>query len=74
MNTPQSAPHRRREAAPPAPPLAHSITGTCHQLGVGRTKVYELINRGDLETAKVDRRRLVTHRSIEALLERYRVA
>ncbi|MCC2663518.1 MAG: Helix-turn-helix domain [Geminicoccaceae bacterium] len=73
MNTPQS-PRRGSKATLSAPPLAHSITGACHQLGVGRTKVYELINRGDLETAKVDRRRLVTHRSIEALLERYRVA
>jgi excisionase family DNA binding protein len=66
--------HRPSKGAPSTPPLAHSITAACHQLGVGRTKVYELINRGDLETAKVDRRRLVTHRSLEALLERYRVA
>ena len=72
MNT-QSAPRHRGKAAPPAP-LAHSIASTCAQLGIGRTKVYELINRGDLETAKVNRRRLVTHRSIEALFERYRVA
>jgi hypothetical protein len=74
MDKLQSTRRYGREAAPSVPPLAHSIPSTCVQLGVGRTKVYELINRGDLETAKIDRRRLVTHRSIEALLERYRVA
>ena len=73
MSTPQSTPRQRGKAPPPAP-LAHSINGACDQLGIGRTKVYELINRGELETAKVGRRRLVTHRSLEALLERYRVA
>jgi excisionase family DNA binding protein len=73
MNTPQPTLRHRGKAAPPAP-LAHSINGTCDQLGIGRTKVYDLINRGDLETVRIGSRRLVTRRSLEVLLERYQVA
>jgi excisionase family DNA binding protein len=73
MDTSQSAPSRRGKAAPSAP-LAHSINGACDQLGIGRTKVYDLINSGELETVRIGSRRLVTHRSLEALLERYQVA
>jgi excisionase family DNA binding protein len=72
MDTPRAVTRQRGKAAPPAP-LAHSINGTCDQLGVGRTKIYDLISRGDLETVRIGSRRLVTHRSLEALLDRYRV-
>jgi len=36
--------------------------------GLGLTKTYDLINRGILETVWVDKRRLITYRSLEKLL------
>ena len=52
------------------PPILASIPETGHQLRVGRTKVYELIGRGELETVKIDKRRLVVRASIGRLIER----
>jgi hypothetical protein len=53
------------------------ITSTVAQFikrsGMGKTKVYELINRGDLETAKIDNTRLVLEESYRRLLNRSRV-
>ena len=49
-----------------------SITETRQRLGgIGRTKVYELIE-SDLETVKIGRRRLVVSSSIDRLVERLR--
>ena len=38
-------------------------------LGIGQTKTYDLITEGLLETATIGSRRLVTLRSIDALIE-----
>lgn len=38
-------------------------------LGIGQTKTYELITEGLLETITIGSRRLVTLRSIDALIE-----
>ncbi len=51
-------------------PLLASIPETGHQLRVGRTKIYELINSGELETVKIDKRHLVVQDSIKRLVER----
>lgn len=51
-------------------PIAVSVNGAAARLGIGRTKVYELINRGDLKTMKIDRRTLVSMASIHALVSR----
>ena len=51
-------------------PLALSINETAASLGLGRTKVYELINDGQLKTVKVGRRTLVVMASIAAIVER----
>jgi excisionase family DNA binding protein len=50
--------------------IALSITEVCRALSIGRTKAYELINDGELETFKIGRRTLVTVRSLEALFDR----
>lgn len=55
-------------------PLAMSILQACHFVGLGKTKMQELINRGDVATAKVDGRTLVLTDSVVALVERNRVA
>jgi excisionase family DNA binding protein len=41
-------------------------------LDIGKTKIYELIGAGELETIHIGRRTLVLRASIEALIERLR--
>ena len=48
-------------------PFCLSINDTAHALGIGRTKIYELINAGQLETVKIGRRTLVRIASIRAI-------
>lgn len=58
----------------PKPRLA-SIAETQRQLGdVGRTYVYNLIGRGELEVVKLGSRSFVLLESIDAYIERLRVA
>jgi excisionase family DNA binding protein len=52
--------------------LLADIEGTCGELHVGRTKVFELIANGELESIVIGRRRLVPRASIEAYIERLR--
>ena len=45
-----------------------SVAEACRALGIGNTKMYELINAGDLDTIRVGRRRLVTTASINRFI------
>jgi excisionase family DNA binding protein len=47
--------------------LCVSIKEAAHSLGIGRTKIYELIADGRLETVKIGRRTTVRTASIRAL-------
>jgi excisionase family DNA binding protein len=47
--------------------IAVSINEARTALGVGRTKVYELIAEGKLKTFRIGRRRLITLESIRTL-------
>lgn len=70
----------RRPLTPPAQnssdtaaiPFAHRLTCTIHEAcqatGLGRTKLYELIGAGYLDTTAVGRRRLARASSLQALL------
>jgi excisionase family DNA binding protein len=49
--------------------IAHSIDEASKALSLGRTKLYELIGEGRLETVKVGRRTLIKTASIRALVE-----
>jgi excisionase family DNA binding protein len=40
-------------------------------LGIGRTKLYELIADGEVDVVKLGRVTLITKRSIDALIERH---
>ena len=51
-------------------PALISIKEAAVELGVGRTKTYELIGNGELETVKIDKRHLVVHASIGRLIKR----
>ena len=48
-------------------PLLESIPKTARRLDIGRTKTYELIKTGLLESVKIGKRRLVVVASTERL-------
>ncbi len=52
--------------------ILHPITEAASLLGLGRTKVYELVAAGELESVKVGTRRLVPHQALEAFVDRLR--
>lgn len=52
------------------PKLAFTILEACHAIGIGRSKLYELIAQGRLETRKIGSRTLIPADSLRALLER----
>jgi hypothetical protein len=51
-------------------PLLDSIRETGRLLNVGRTKVYDLIGTGELETVHIDKRHLVVRESTKRLVKR----
>ncbi len=48
--------------------LAIPVKDAARTLGIGRTKLYELIGAGQLQTMQIGRRRLVKTDSIRALV------
>ena len=50
-------------------PITVTVEGARKALGLGTTKIYELIGQGSLRTIKVGRRTLITTESIRALAE-----
>lgn len=50
-------------------PFTTSVSETAKALGLGRTKIYELIAEGRLETVRIGRRRLIKVESIRLLLD-----
>jgi excisionase family DNA binding protein len=63
----------RNSADAPTIPFAQRLTCTiaeaCEATGLGRTKFYELIGEGRLDTTTIGRRRLVLVRSLRTRLE-----
>lgn len=43
-----------------------SVVEAARRLGIGRTKIYELIESGRLPSVKIGKRRLISHEMIEA--------
>ena len=54
----------------PAPLLSVRVGEASRMIGIGRTKLYELIKAGDVETVKIGRATLVTMRSLRRFVER----
>lgn len=50
-------------------PVTVTVEGAKQALGLGRTKIYELIGDQKLQTVKVGRRTLVKTESIRALVD-----
>lgn len=65
MATQQDVPHQ---------PLAYTVSEAADQLRISRSSIYRLIDRNELATAKIGKRRLILHDDVVALLERSRVA
>ena len=57
-------------ANPFAQRLTCTVAEACEATGLGRTKLYELIGEGCLDTTTIGRRRLVLMRSLWLLLEK----
>jgi excisionase family DNA binding protein len=53
-----------------APKLAFTIAEACHAIGVGRSKLYELIGQGRIETRKIGSRTIIPAESLCALISR----
>lgn len=51
-------------------PLTLTVRDTAKALGLGRSKIYQLISQGRLEAVKVDRRTLIKTTSIHALVNK----
>ena len=51
------------------PKLAYSIVEAAHAISVGRSKIYELINSGAIETRRIGKRVVIPVGSLLQLLE-----
>jgi len=54
--------------SPAVEPLGYRPADACVMLGIGQTKMKELIREGRVESVKIGRSRIVTARSIKELL------
>jgi excisionase family DNA binding protein len=50
------------------PKLAFTIAEACHAIGIGRSKLYELIGERRLETRKIGSRTVIPAQSLHALI------
>jgi excisionase family DNA binding protein len=51
--------------------IALTIAEAAEAIGIGRTKLYELINAGELKRIKLGSRALIRLSDLEAMLERH---
>nr|WP_249671630.1 helix-turn-helix domain-containing protein [Pseudomonas sp. PIA16] len=54
----------------PQPPISVGVDEAARLIGVARSMFYEMIARGDIQTFKVGRRRLVRVKALEAYVRR----
>lgn len=61
-------------APPPLDPICVRVNDAARMIGVGRTKLYELIAAGEVETVKLGKSTRVTTASLHDLIRRQRGA
>jgi len=59
--------HLAPNSAATQKPLAVSIPVAINITGIGRTKFYQLVNNGTIESVRIGRRRLINYASLERL-------
>lgn len=57
-----------------AEPICVRVNDAARMIGIGRTKLYELIATGELETVKIGKATRITIASLHALVERQLVS
>lgn len=57
-----------------AEPICVRVNDAARMIGIGRTKLYELIATGELETVKIGKATRITTASLHALVERQLVS
>ena len=55
-------------------PILLSIPDACRSLGIGRSKLYELIGDGELSVRKLGRKSLILREDVASLAERLPVS
>ena len=53
---------------PHSEPLTYSVADACRVTSLGRTRIYQLISEGRLETRKVGKRTLIPSSSLRKLV------
>ena len=56
----------------PVEPICVRVNDAAHMIGVGRTKLYELISSGELEVVRFGKATRITTASLHRLVERHR--
>lgn len=56
----------------PVEPICVRVNDAARMIGIGRTKLYELISSGELETVKIGKATRITTDSLHRLVERHR--
>ena len=59
-------------ALPPPDPICVRVNEAARMIGVGRTKLYELIAAGEVETVKLGKATRITTASLHDLVKRQR--
>lgn len=54
--------------------MAYSVVDAARVLGIGKSKLYELVKQGEIETIKIGSRTLVLHDELAAFVDRQRKA
>ena len=57
------------EISPPPALIAYSVPGAMAATGLPRTTIFQLIQRGQIETRKIGRRRLILADSLRRYIE-----
>jgi hypothetical protein len=69
VSAPLTGSRERGQLAPQVEPLTVRIPEALRLTGIGRSKLYELIKSGDVETVKIGTATLVTMASLRRLVE-----
>ena len=73
MPTAGTTEHLREERESPAiEPIVMRVPDACHYLGIGRSTLYVLIGKGEIEIIKMGAATLVLTASLRSLVERLR--